>query len=907
MVERTFAKAAGTIISAALFTIAQMPTKLVRKLQSGVLVVMGVVASLVAPPVAAEALAATTVSRVSDINPGSADAFPSGTVSIGTSVYFNARDGVNGIELWKSSGTAAGTVIVKDINPGSGSSVPSALTNIDGVLYFFADDAVHGAELWKSDGTAAGTVMVKDINPNGDSYPSNFTLVNRTIYFGARGTGQYGMDLWKTDGTANGTQKVDVGASVAGPLRAYNGSLLFWAGEAQHGRELWKVDSAGLPSMVKDINPGVADGMPLPAQGFTQYGREVNGTFMLNANDGEHGVELWKSNGTAAGTVMVKDVQPGSDSSNPRFVTSTSVLYFSAMPGAPGAVELWTSDGTSDGTVGVSSSVFPSGTDELGTSPTSAGNLNGLALFQGWDSVHGSELWRSDGTSAGTYLVKDGRPGTAGSAPSSLSRLGTKIFFAAVGPDGSKAWETDGTEAGTAVVSGSPEQVSDLAVLGDSLFFSGVDGFGKELWKLTDSPDLNAPTGVQATSPTQLPVLGWSAVNLADHYNVYRDGSIIGSTSMTDYTDSSATNGSHTYEVTAVDLLGNESAKSASITVLVDKTAPVIMASAKTVDGADYTAETWTNQTVAVHFTCLDSLSGVASCPADVAIDANTPAAGTPVTGTARDNAGNSSTTDAILVKVDKTAPTLGPLTWTANPLLEGQSTTLSVAATDDLSGVNVVAYTLDGGHPQAMAFDSVSNTWRAVLGTNPALSVNTYNIEVFTTDEALNESARRVDVLAVYNTTNGYVAGHGRLTPNATDTMPIARDVPVNPGQRAGQLVTGFTNVVAPISGNFDVSYVVKNNEDEFRLSSTEVNWVIVPDATHARILGHANLTKYVNGVQSTLQNVAVKFELALGTGGAPDHITIKIFEPDVDPNSGTPTWVISDNADVSSIRIHR
>ena len=61
--------------------------------------------------------------------------------------------------------------MVKDINPGLGDSGPSDLTNVNGTLYFQADDGVHGFELWKSDGTAAGTVMVKDINPGGELIP----------------------------------------------------------------------------------------------------------------------------------------------------------------------------------------------------------------------------------------------------------------------------------------------------------------------------------------------------------------------------------------------------------------------------------------------------------------------------------------------------------------------------------------------------------------------------------------------------------------------------------------------------------------------------------------------------------------------------------------------------------------
>ena len=83
-------------------------------------------------------------------------------------LFFRANDGEHGDELWKSDGTAAGTVLVKDINPG-GSGTIDNLTAVDGTLFFTADDGEHGNELWKSDGTEAGTVLVKDINP-GSAY-----------------------------------------------------------------------------------------------------------------------------------------------------------------------------------------------------------------------------------------------------------------------------------------------------------------------------------------------------------------------------------------------------------------------------------------------------------------------------------------------------------------------------------------------------------------------------------------------------------------------------------------------------------------------------------------------------------------------------------------------------------------
>ena len=100
-----------------------------------------------------------------DIWPGAASPGVAYLADVNGTLFFNANDGTNGTELWKSDGTFAGTVIVKDINPGAGSSNLAVLTNVNGTLFFMANNGTNGYELWKSDGTAAGTMMVKDIYP----------------------------------------------------------------------------------------------------------------------------------------------------------------------------------------------------------------------------------------------------------------------------------------------------------------------------------------------------------------------------------------------------------------------------------------------------------------------------------------------------------------------------------------------------------------------------------------------------------------------------------------------------------------------------------------------------------------------------------------------------------------------
>ena len=89
-------------------------------------------------------------------------------VQMGNYAFFFADDGVHGKELWKTDGTASGTSMVKDINSGAPTSYPSTskytMAVIGSTLYFSADDGSNGVELWKTDGTSSGTSIVKNIN-----------------------------------------------------------------------------------------------------------------------------------------------------------------------------------------------------------------------------------------------------------------------------------------------------------------------------------------------------------------------------------------------------------------------------------------------------------------------------------------------------------------------------------------------------------------------------------------------------------------------------------------------------------------------------------------------------------------------------------------------------------------------
>lgn len=276
--------------------------------------------------------------------------------------YFSANDGVSGAELWRTNGTAAGTLQVRDINPGSASSSPGNFYIFNGLLYFSASDGVNGIELWQTNGTSVGTVLIKDIYPGASSgSPLNFAAVGGTLFFsgfdGTATTGT-GRELWKSDGTAAGTVLVKdiwVGTSSSSPanLVALGTSVYFSASDGTTapgtGTELWVSDgTAAGTTQVKDINVGTLSSSPSQLRVF-------GGKLLFSASDGTTapatGTELWTSDGTAAGTVQVLDINAGTVSSSPSsFVDFAGAVYFSALTAANGR-ELWKTDGTAAGTV----------------------------------------------------------------------------------------------------------------------------------------------------------------------------------------------------------------------------------------------------------------------------------------------------------------------------------------------------------------------------------------------------------------------------------------------------------------------------------------------------------------------------------------------------------------------------
>lgn len=452
---------------------------------------------------------------VKDINPGGSGSngfYRNGVIVYNENIFFSASDSVNGQELWKTDGTESGTILVKDILPGIEGTIPENFIVVNNILLFSAYDYVNGTELWKTDGTEMGTVLLKDIyvGSNGSNIGS-MVLGGTEVYFYAD-TAEYGRELWKSDGTENGTVLLDdikPGVEGSDPWGYiwFNDALYFSADEGIHGRELWKSDGTPLGTTVlKDIWSGTEDafflGKLIPLPYYPLEINEFNNKAFFGGSDGVHGFELWSSDGTLSGTSLVRDVSLGTpDGEISGYGKLGDALYFRANNGTNGK-ELWKTDGTSDGTTMVKNICADGGLifriiigpppigSICSSAPDGFTTLDNILLFVANDGINGIELWRTDGTDAGTVMVKNIYPGIVSSNPDYLTVVGEDVFFVANdGVYGEELWKTDGTETGTYMVKDIREGVEssyiyELVEMDGILYFNADNGIdGDELWR----------------------------------------------------------------------------------------------------------------------------------------------------------------------------------------------------------------------------------------------------------------------------------------------------------------------------------------------------------------------------------------------------------------------------------------
>lgn len=282
---------------------------------------------------------------------------------------------------------------------------------------------------------------------------------------------------------------------IADTQMIYNGQLYFMATVPGFGSELVKSDgtTAGT-SVLLDIEPGTDSSGARPQIIY-------NNTLYFTAVNSASGHELWKTDGTVAGTTVIETF-PGSAGFTGlgNFILYNDLIYFEGFTSATGS-EMWRSDGTAAGTVQVSDILAGSSNGGFDDPAVYNGLLYFRATNGSFGAGKGSELWRSNGTTAGTSLFADINTGNDSSAPSQLTSFGGFLYFACNdGVEGGELCRSDGVTAGRFLdirpggqfFSSNPEK---FIIVNDTLFFDAFLGSTEEMWRVSSA---NIPARVQA-------------------------------------------------------------------------------------------------------------------------------------------------------------------------------------------------------------------------------------------------------------------------------------------------------------------------------------------------------------------------------------------------------------------------
>lgn len=408
---------------------------------------------------------------------GSSD--PRRLIAAGSMVYFTADDGIRGRELWLSDGTAAGTRIVADLRRGTKGSRPFHLTSFYGSVVFSALDGRHGREPWFHDAISGETQIVRNIHPDDGlvhgSRPRDITPVNGSLLFSAD-DGVHGREPWRTDYAEYGARPcgdLRPGPEGSDPqsLIEYRRANVFTADDGVRGRELWGCTDQFYARVLNDLDPSgssdphdlvssdphrnrpdpaplffvardpvageqvfgltgidqIYDDQPynpdtvfpdlpddrltqLPSGGPPPTQLVMSGNVLFFVAPDDMGISrLWMSRGTAASTVPIGESHGPINPDGLRDISG--MLVFRATDPVTGTTATWISDGTASGT-------RPSAPlKDVTSARTNYVLFRDLLYIVGKNRAAGLEPWVSDRTLRSAHLLRDIRPGTAGSRP----------------------------------------------------------------------------------------------------------------------------------------------------------------------------------------------------------------------------------------------------------------------------------------------------------------------------------------------------------------------------------------------------------------------------------------------------------------------------------------------------------
>lgn len=306
-------------------------------------------------------------------------------------------------------------------------------TTSNGKLFYTVGDS-----LYRSNGTVSGTVFVKEI---GEPIQKLTDITVGTFFYFLTTEPGGNTALWKSNGTAVNTFKV-ASHPVINPLLSYKNSLIAGIDNGVNGYELWRISSANVQTLIRDIHPGAGSGL----------GNEVfvyNDWLYFKASEIPGETDLWKSNGTSITTLAVdlQSIEFLTEDIN-SLTVANNLIFFTSYYSIPGYnyVQLWKTNGTSAGTVLLLEGAEEEFCHNYITNMISYNNKLYFDYITGC-GVALDAIWSSDGTYSGTAFIKtvniDGEI-------SSFTKVNNRLVFNGTGQGfPGPLWRSDGTEEGT--------------------------------------------------------------------------------------------------------------------------------------------------------------------------------------------------------------------------------------------------------------------------------------------------------------------------------------------------------------------------------------------------------------------------------------------------------------------------
>ena len=399
---------------------------------------------------------------VHDIRSGSRiGSNPSELTALNGNIIFAAEGNSYGRELWSSDGTKSGTKMMLDINPGTLDSDPEDFSLLQGDLYFTGNTYLYGRQILKLDGSGLNVTEIRgSLGEAKATEPDDLHASRDQLFFSAVTRIDPSDDSDNTTPSTGGTS--DSGSDPGGFMVAadgietkaldyiedYNRNIdsyrefdnpeflnfaRFWA-DALATSILVENNDASLAedwnqyyqplsdqSLSTSLPIRIPEGIPSTAASRSTDSSPDGSTSIPSEDDNQNslGRELWISNGKAKGNTLLKDINPGEGSSDPKgFVTVGTKTYFSANDGEFGE-ELWISDGTQSGTYMLSD--INKGSKD--SSPRSITEVDGVVYFSAKSENHGRELWRIGTPNLSTQSSKRSKQNNLSAKELNLTRL----------------------------------------------------------------------------------------------------------------------------------------------------------------------------------------------------------------------------------------------------------------------------------------------------------------------------------------------------------------------------------------------------------------------------------------------------------------------------------------------------